>query len=97
MAFDWNPEKSRENLRNHKVSFELATEVFGDPNALSVPDEYEFEERWKTMGLVKGVVVLVVIHTYRGDENEEINRIISARKATRHEAEEYERASGNGK
>jgi uncharacterized protein len=92
MRFEWDEEKSRLNLQKHKVSFERAAGVFDDPNSLSIPDEYEFEERWRTMGLVDGVVVLVVIHIEREEGDETVIRIISARKATRREAEEYEEA-----
>jgi uncharacterized protein (DUF4415 family) len=45
------------------VSFQRATLVFGDPGAISLLDDYELEERWLTVGLVNGVVVLVVVHT----------------------------------
>jgi len=48
------------------------------------------EERWQTLGLVGGVVVLLVAHTYREEGDDEVIRIISARKATNHERQCYE-------
>ena len=65
--------------------------VFDDPLAASKPDEDEDEERWWTVGMVRGVA-LFVVHTWpQPDENgEETGRIISARKATAHERKAYE-------
>ncbi len=90
MRFTWDRVKSRRNFAKHKVSFELAEFVFRDPLALSIPDPCEHEERWQTMGLVNGVVVILVVHTVAQDGDEEVVRIISARRATRCEREKYE-------
>jgi hypothetical protein len=50
----------------------------------------EGEERWQTMGLVNGIVVLIVAHTFDDDDDgEEVVRIISARKATPRERQRY--------
>ncbi|MGC1416549.1 MAG: BrnT family toxin [Candidatus Acidiferrum sp.] len=109
MRFTWDEQKNAANLAKHGVSFERATLVFDDPRTVSLPDDCELEERWLTIGLVNGVVVLVVVHTLEQradktgnedededeDENEEEVRIISARKATRREREVYERARQN--
>jgi uncharacterized protein len=90
MRIDWDPHKSRSNRRKHSVSFETASLVFEDPNQLSIQDRYEAgEERWQTMGLVNGIVVLIVAHTFSDDGGEEIVRIISARKATARERYRY--------
>jgi uncharacterized DUF497 family protein len=89
MRFVWDEEKNRRNLAKHKVSFERATFVFSDPHALSIPDACEKEERWLTIGLVNGIVVILVVHTTLGGADEETVRIISARKATRAERETY--------
>jgi len=90
MRFVWDEQKSRRNLAKHKVSFDLARLVFDDPLHLSIPDPYEGEVRWQTMGLVKGVVVLLVVHTVEEKDGEEEIRIISARKATGFERRVYE-------
>jgi len=64
--------------------------VFDDPNQLSIQDRYEGgEERWQTIGLVNGIAVLIVAHTFSDDDGEEIIRIISARKATPRERRRY--------
>ena len=51
--FEWDPVKARQNLTEHRVSFERAATIFLDPLALSEADEehgYE-EQRWVTLGL----------------------------------------------
>jgi len=91
MRFVWDEDKNRRNLAKHKVSFETARLVFDDPRAISQMDRVvEGEERWQTLGLAGGIVVLLVAHTYREEGGEEIVRIISARKATATERARYD-------
>ena len=52
----------------------------------------EGEERWQTIGMVNGVLLVLVAYTV-ADEKEEVTRIISARKVTRQERIEYEEAN----
>lgn len=90
MRIEWNANKNRANQKKHGISFELAQDVFGDPLALSRPDRIEGgEERWHTLGVVEGVI-LIVANTFSGRGDEEVIRIISARKATKHEQRFYE-------
>ena len=64
--------------------------VFDDPFAMSVQDRIvRGEERWQTLGLVGGSVVLLVAHTHVHDGDEELIRTISARKATARERKIY--------
>jgi len=91
MRFVWNEKKSRRNRAKHGVSFETAQMVFADPLALSILDRVvDGEERWQTLGLIAGAVVVLVAHTVEEKNGEEEIRIISARKATRREREIYE-------
>ena len=89
MRIVWDEDKSRENIKKHRVSFEEAGTVFYDPNAklINDPDHSDEEDRFVILGLSKLLNLLVVCHCYR--ENDEIIRIISARKATSKEAEYY--------
>ena len=91
--FEWDPAKAASNLAKHGVSFNRAAQVFLDPLMLSLYDEEhsEDDERWATMGMDRNNVLLVVVHTFKelNDENVTI-RIISARRATKFEAREYE-------
>lgn len=91
MRFDWDPDKARENYRKHEVSFETAALVFDDPGFVMFPDRnVDGEERWHTIGLVRGVLLLLVVHTFREVDEKEMVRIISAREVTTHERRLYE-------
>jgi uncharacterized protein len=95
MRYEWDENKNERNLEKHGLSFETASLVFDDPNALSIPDRIENgEERWQTIGMIENIVIVMVAHTIKleADTQEEIIRIISARKATRTERQEYEEA-----
>jgi uncharacterized DUF497 family protein len=93
--FEWDPAKAVSNLRKHGVSFETAARVFADPHALVEQDRTEDgEERWQTIGVVEGVVMLVVAHTVREEDKIEVIRIISARRANRREGRRYEEENG---
>jgi uncharacterized protein len=86
--FEWDPGKARQNRRKHRVSFQEAATVFGDPLAVTYfdPDHSLSEQRFITVGVSTAGKVLMVAHADR-DEN---IRIISARKATQREREHYE-------
>jgi len=91
MRFVWDEKKSRRNRAKHKVSFETAARVFDDPRAISRSERIEGgEERWQTLGLVGGIVVLLVAHLSYEEEGDEVIRVISARKATPRERRMYE-------
>ena len=95
MHIDWDEQKNKRNQAKHGVGFELAQLVFDDPHQVSVQDRHENgEERWQTLGMVGGAVVLLVAHTYQVKGSGEAMRIISARKATRHERQHYEKHTG---
>jgi hypothetical protein len=90
MRFEWDEVKNRRNLEKHRISFETARLVFDDPHSRSIQDRVvDDEQRWQTVGMIKGSIVLVV-HTYRAEGEEEVIRIISARKATPAERRVYE-------
>jgi len=92
LRFTWDERKNRVNRRKHRVSFETAALVFEDPCHISHLDrEVEGELRWQTIGMVKGIQMLLVVHTSSESEDEEEDsiRIISARKATPQERRIY--------
>ena len=88
MTYEWDPAKATANVRKHGVSFEEAASVFLDPAALTFPDPDHSgdEERAITIGQSARQRVLFVAHT----EPEDRLRIISARRATRQEQDQYE-------
>jgi len=89
ITLSWSDKKAAENLRKHGVSFEEAASVFSDENARLIhdPDHSSEEDRYILLGFSSKLRLLIVHHTYRGDEQE--IRIISARKATRREGRQY--------
>ena len=86
MKFEWDDRKAAANLRKHGVDFDLAARAFGDPIAIEVIDDREDygEERVALIGMA-GEKLLKVVYPLRGN----CIRIISARRATRHEREDY--------
>lgn len=87
-SFEWDPRKAAANARKHGVTFDEATTVFGDPQALLVadPDHSLDEMRYLLLGLSTRHQLLVVAFVERPPRT----RIISARRATRHERRRYE-------
>ncbi|MBM4251915.1 MAG: BrnT family toxin [Deltaproteobacteria bacterium] len=91
MRIEWDLSKAAANIKKHRVSFEVAATVFDDPYAISIEDHgSSHEERWVTIGLAADERTLVVIHTWRDTTDKELIRIISARRATKREAKQYE-------
>ncbi len=87
MQYEWDNAKAAENLRKHGVDFADAIAAVEDPNRLEQLDaRFEYgEERIQAIGLAHGGVLFVIV-TLR---DEYLCRIISARKATRHEQDRY--------
>lgn len=90
--FEWDDTKAESNYRKHGIRFEEAVLAFDDPLAITRQDRIENgEERWQTIGLVAGCLLLMVAHTLRlEDEGIEVVRIISARRVDRTERRRYE-------
>jgi uncharacterized DUF497 family protein len=88
LKFEWDNAKAQSNLIKHGVSFEEAASVFGDPLAFTFPDPDHSigEKRWLTFGVSISDRLLVVAHAERSRSI----RIISVRKATRHERGIYD-------
>jgi uncharacterized protein len=86
--FEWDPVKAKQNRRKHRVSFQEAATVFGDPLALTYPDpdHSTSEQRFITVGMSSACRILIVAHA---DRHENI-RIISARRTTPRERKHYE-------
>lgn len=89
LRFEWDQVKATANLRKHGVSFEDAQSVFADENAKLIddPDHSDQEDRFVMLGLSSSLKLLVVCHCYRAEGH--VIRIISARKAGKHERAFY--------
>lgn len=91
MDFIWNNSKNTKNHKKHGVWFEEASTVFADVHALEIFDDVHSdasEDRYILIGMATSLNLLVVIYC---ESKDSVIRIISARKATRWEANEYEK------
>ena len=90
MRFDWDNDKNQINKQKHNVSFEEASTVFYDEEAILIfdPDHSFQEDRFLLLGRSSALRILVVCHCSR-DKDDEIIRIISARKANSEERKQY--------
>jgi len=90
MRFEWDLNKNELNKSKHNISFERAETVFDDKNAVYLFDSTHSadEDRFIVIGRDEYLMEITVCRCYRG-ENEEIIRIISARKATDNEIKIY--------
>ena len=86
MEFDWDPVKARANLIKHGISFEAARAVFDDPLAIERLDDSEAygEDRFIIVGIVQDLLLSVVYV-----ERKQAVRLISARRASRKEQDDY--------
>ncbi len=89
MEYEWDQDKAENNVRKHNVDFADAVTALEDDNALSLEDQDPDEERFITVGMDALGRLLVVTYTWRGTRI----RLISARKATRRERNQYEGTS----
>jgi uncharacterized protein len=98
VRYEWDEQKNRRNQRKHDgISFEMAALVFEDRRCLAGLDHVDEtgEQRWHAIGTAQMepeiAAVLLVVHAYREDcHGEEIIRIISARRAEKHEIRRYQ-------
>jgi uncharacterized DUF497 family protein len=88
LSWIWDENKNDANKQKHKISFEVAQYVFDDPMYSTDKDPHPYEERFRTIGMVEGILILVV-HTLT-DGDDKTGRIISARNPTHHERIAYE-------
>jgi uncharacterized DUF497 family protein len=91
ILFEWDEKKAESNQRKHGITFDDAMKVFDDPFALTEQDRIQDGElRWRTIGVLEGLVIAFVAHTVRYEGPDELIRIISVRRATRKERTRYE-------
>jgi uncharacterized DUF497 family protein len=91
MKFEWNTAKAVTNIKKHGVSFEEAKSVFFDDFAVQFFDQENSgtEDRFLMLGMSNETNLLLICHCERDDGN--TIRVISARKATKNESENYQR------
>jgi uncharacterized protein len=86
VSFEWNAAKAERNLQKHGIDFADAVSALSDDGGITLKDAFPDEDRWVTLGTDALGRLLVVVYTWRGNTI----RLISARKATRREREQYE-------
>ena len=93
LKFGWDKSKAKSNYAKHGVSFNLARGVFKDPFAFEVLDDrHDYgEERYVIIGMVEGDLLYVAYA-----ERDNIIRMISVRRATKHEQETYFQQASQG-
>jgi uncharacterized protein len=95
MRVEWDKAKNEANKMKHGIDFETAQLIFDDPFCITFVERVtDGEERWHAIGSIEKIIVLMVVHTYREDNAEEVIRIISVRRATRKERKLYDQTIG---
>jgi uncharacterized DUF497 family protein len=85
MNFEWDEAKRRSNIRRHGIDFVNVADIFAGETITFLDDRYDYDEtRFLTFGLLWGEVV-AISHV----ETDEVIRIISVRRASRNEEENY--------
>jgi uncharacterized DUF497 family protein len=89
LSFEWDKRKNQTNQKKHGVSFQEAESVFYDEKAVQFwdDDHSEREDRFLLLGRSSKMRILLIVHCYRDEDS--IIRIISARKATQKESQQY--------
>lgn len=89
MTFVWEENKNRANIRKHGIDFRDVVDLFNHPMLVRLDTRQDYgEDRWIGIGLLQDIVAVVV---YVEWEDEETIRVISARKATTYETDQYEK------
>jgi len=92
MRFEWDEKKRKDNIRKHGLDFVDAWKIFTNPVRRNLDDREDYgEDRWIGIGMLDARII-VVVFTEREDDDEEVIRIISLRKALTHECTQYEQA-----
>ena len=90
MRFEWDAAKNKQNIKKHGFDLADAQSLFTSNSPLFVSldacEDYG-EERWKGIGVLEGILVVVVVFAERGEDT---IRIISLRKASSRERKAYE-------
>ncbi len=92
MKFEWDEIKNKANIQKHRIDFNDVPIMFDQPMVISLDTRKDYgEDRWIGIGLLgSGCAVVVFV-----EQNEDVIRIISARKAEKHEQKRYEKEITN--
>ena len=92
MKFEWDEEKNRANVRGHRIDFADVPPLFDGPMFVRLDTRRDYgEDRMIGVGLLgNAVIVVIFVETHR-----DTIRLISARKALRHEHERFKEEIGH--
>ena len=95
LRIEWDENKNQSNQKKHGISFEEAREVFYDDQAILFddPDNSTDEDSFLLIGITQKEHICIVSHCYRGEDD--VIRIISARKAVTSEIRTYNEYRGD--
>ncbi len=92
MGFEWDEAKRHQNIQKHGIDFEDVKAAFNELMLTRVDDRQDYgEDRWIGVGTIHGIPIVIAY----SEPNEETIRIISARKATKNERENFHKAIKN--
>ena len=92
MKFEWDENKNEANIRKRGIDFNDIPEIFDGPMIINFDDRVDYnEERYIGIGVLRNIVA-VVVFVEKGDD---VVRIISARKANKHESKNFEKEIKN--
>jgi len=87
MDFEWDEMKRQTNIAKHRIDFVDAVKIFNGFTVTVEDERFDYgERRYVTLGMSENLTVLFVAYTY---ENDDVIRILSARKATKREQQRY--------
>ena len=92
MNWTWDDDKNSANIQNTESASRPPSSPWDDPLSVTDDDPYPWERRFRTIGAVRNII-LVIVHTLPEPDpgfDVEVGRIISARRATSHERISYE-------
>ncbi len=88
MKFEWDETKNETNRRTHGIDFNHVPEIFNGPMIINIDDRFPYdEERYIGIGFLRNIIAVVAFVETEGD----VIRIISARKANKHESKSFEK------
>jgi uncharacterized protein len=94
VRFEWDDDKAKANLKKHKVSFDEASTVFGDPLAKIFSDDKHSPEEVREIIVGHSILERLVLVSFT-ERGRDVVRVISARVATRNERKSYEENKDN--
>ena len=92
MRFEWDDNKNAENIRKHRIDFYDVIEIFNRPIILEHDDRVNYDEkRYIGTGFMKNMIAIVIFI----EKDDDVIRIISARKANKYESKIFEKEIKN--